>query len=114
MTKTSMGGSAKSGSVRVEVRQQCTSGPCNFRPRTSSFTTLNDSSPAADQIHQEQDHGNHKKHMDDPACDVERQAKNPEQQQQNDKRPEHVGYLPLRESQPQSTYHNGMRIGAHM
>jgi hypothetical protein len=44
--------------------------------------------------------------VNDAASNVERKAQNPEQQQEDDERPEHFGYL-LTVSQGQSPYHFG-------
>src|SRR5688572_21396328 len=51
---------------------------------------LDDAPAAAEQIDQEQNRGNHEQRVDDATRHVEREAEYPEQQQQDNKRPEHV------------------------
>jgi hypothetical protein len=45
---------------------------------------LDDGPPAADQIDDEQHDCNHEQYVHDPACNIEREAQQPEQQQQDD------------------------------
>jgi len=48
---------------------------------------LRDSSPAADQVEQEDDRGDYQQDVDQPAGDIECESEYPEQQEQDDKRP---------------------------
>jgi hypothetical protein len=99
MTKTSIDEVRSQGSAKLEVSQKSTS---PFELRTSNF--LYDGPPPGDQIDQEQNQGNHEEHVNDPAGHIEGQTEYPEQQQQDDERPQHSGYLP-RLDQGQATYH---------
>src|SRR6266550_24236 len=56
---------------------------------TPTIADLDRCSAAGDQVHEEQDHRDDEQHVDDAAGHVKCEAKYPEQQQQDDKRPQH-------------------------